>query len=557
MTESFLALARKYRPKSLSELIGQDIFVSTIKNAIKNNRLAHAYLFSGVRGVGKTTTARILAHLFNGEEKAEGTPIDLFEVDAARYTTVDTMRELLDGIKYRPSNWKYKVYILDEVHMLSTSAVSSLLKNLEEPPEHVKFIFCTTEPRKIPATIISRCQRFDLKRISFNVLGKYLQDISLKEKYEIDINAASIIAHASDGSVRDALSILDKALSLGEKKVTEKHIQDLLGLVDRTKIYLLFENLMSGKTKEGLEIFKDLYSSGADPVVIINDLLELVHWLSRLVITPEVSDEVGVSQIDKEKGLELSKKLTMPELSQTWQILLKGYQELQNHDMPQIVAEMILIKLAFAAELPTIDEISNNLLNEKQNEITKDQIKSETKILEKDSNEIDEIKKEKKKSGMSSDTVMEMKNIETLAKKENVEDAETRDFKAEKKITINSFKDVVDIFLKKKEILLFNNLFSHVNLVRFEKGKIELNPKADAPKDLASKVSQLLFEWTKIKWHILMTKEKGDPTLEEQNEKLKENVLNSLSKNERIKEILNAFKGAKIEDVKSEGEENE
>ena len=180
---------------------------------------------------------------------------------------------------------------------------------------------------------------------------------------------------------------------------------------------MLFENLMSGKTKEGLEIFKDLYSSGADPVVIINDLLELVHWLSRLVITPEVSDEVGVSQIDKEKGLELSKKLTMPELSQTWQILLKGYQELQNHDMPQIVAEMILIKLAFAAELPTIDEISNNLLNEKQNEITKDQIKSETKILEKDSNEIDEIKKEKKKSGMSSDTVMEMKNIETLAKK--------------------------------------------------------------------------------------------------------------------------------------------
>ena len=212
MTEPFLALARKYRPKKLSELIGQDVFVSTIQNAIKSNRLAHAYLFSGVRGVGKTTTARILAHLFNGEDEVKGNPLDLFEVDAARYTTVDTIRELLDGIKYRPSNWKYKIYILDEVHMLSTSAVSSLLKNLEEPPEHVKFIFCTTEPRKIPATIISRCQRFDLKRVPFDTLANYLIEIAKKEKSDIDINASSMIASASDGSVRDALSILDKFL---------------------------------------------------------------------------------------------------------------------------------------------------------------------------------------------------------------------------------------------------------------------------------------------------------------------------------------------------------
>ena len=368
MTESFLALARKYRPKKLSELIGQNIFVSTIQNALKNNRLAHAYLFSGVRGVGKTTTARILAHLFNGEEEVKGNPIDLFEVDAARYTTVDTMRELLDGIKYRPSNWKYKVYILDEVHMLSNSAVSSLLKNLEEPPEHVKFIFCTTEPRKIPATKISRCQRFDLKRIPFDILAKYLNDIAKKEKPEIDINAASMIARASDGSVRDALSILDKSLSLGEKKVTEKHIQELLGLVDRSNIYLLFENLMNGKTKEGLEKFNDLYNSGGEPGIIIQDLLEVVHWLSRLVLTPEISREPGVSQIDKEKGLELSKKLSMSELSQTWQILLKGYQELQSHEMPHIVAEMVLIRLAFASELPSLDEVSNNLKTTKQEE---------------------------------------------------------------------------------------------------------------------------------------------------------------------------------------------
>ncbi len=555
MTESFLALARKYRPKKLSELIGQDVFVSTINNAVKNNRLAHAYLFSGVRGVGKTTTARILAHLFNGEDEVKGNPIDLLEVDAARYTTVDTMRELLDGIKYRPSNWRYKVYILDEVHMLSTSAVSSLLKNLEEPPEHVKFIFCTTEPRKIPATIISRCQRFDLKRIPFDILAQYLKVIAEKEKSEIDVNAASIIARASDGSVRDALSILDKSLSIGEKKITEKHIQELLGLVDRTNIYLLFENLMNGKTTKGLEIFNTLYNEGADPGIIIQDLLEIVHWLSRLVLTPEISKEPGVSQIDKEKGLELSKKLDMSELSQTWQMLLKGYQELESHEMPHIVAEMILIRLAFASKLPSLNEISANLNAESKQEeaVTNDESKTSTIVEEKKN----DLTKDKKQSGISSDTVMEMKNIETLAKKQNFEENNIPNIKAEKEINVNNFKEVADLFLQKKEILLFNNLFSHVHLVSFKKGKIELNPTKDAPKDLASKVGQFLSEWTKEKWHILMTQEKGEATLEVQNDKEKDRVINDLSKNERIKEILNAFPGAKIKEVKDKGEENE
>jgi len=553
MTEPFLALARKYRPKKLSELIGQDIFVSTIQNALKNKRLAHAYLFSGVRGVGKTTTARILAHLFNGEEEVNGNPIDLFEVDAARYTTVDTMRELLDGIKYRPSNWKYKVYILDEVHMLSNSAVSSLLKNLEEPPEHVKFIFCTTEPRKIPATIISRCQRFDLKRIPFDILAKYLNDIAQKEKSEIDINAASMIARASDGSVRDALSILDKSLSLGEKKITEKHIQELLGLVDRSNIYLLFENLMNGKTKEGLEKFNDLYNSGGDPGIIIQDLLEVVHWLSRLVLTPEIATEPGVSQIDKEKGLELAKKLSMSELSQTWQILLKGYQELQSHEMPHIVAEMILIRLAFASELPSLDEISNNLKNIKQEEMAKT-TENKTTIATEEKKE--NVSKNKTQTGISTDTVMEIKNVETVEKK-TFEENNKQNIKFEKNIIVNSFKEVADLFLEKKEILLFNNLFSHVHLVSFKKGKIELNPTDDAPKDLGAKIGQLLTEWTKKKWHILMTQEKGEPTLEEQSDKEKERVINDLSKNERIKEILNIFPGAKIEEVKDKGEDDE
>ena len=463
------------------------------------------------------------------------------------------MRELLDGIKYRPSNWKYKVYILDEVHMLSNSAVSSLLKNLEEPPEHVKFIFCTTEPRKIPATIISRCQRFDLKRIPFDILAKYLNDIAKKEKSEIDINAASMIARASDGSVRDALSILDKSLSLGEKKVTEKHIQELLGLVDRSNIYLLFENLMNGKTKEGLEKFNDLYNSGGDPGIIIQDLLEVVHWLSRLVLTPEISREPGVSQIDKEKGLELSKKLSMSELSQTWQILLKGYQELQSHEMPHIVAEMVLIRLAFASELPSLDEVSNNLKTTKQEEGVKT---SENKPIITTEEKKENVSKNKKQTGIGTDTVMEMKNVETV-KKKIFEESNRKNIKFDKNIIVNNFKEVADLFLEKKEILLFNNLFSHVHLVNFKKGKIELNPTNDAPKDLGPKVGQLLTEWTKEKWHILMTQEKGEPTLEEQSDKEKESIINNLSNNEHIKEILNNFPGAKIEEVKDKGEEDE
>jgi DNA polymerase-3 subunit gamma/tau len=437
--------------------------------------------------------------------------------------------------------------------MLSNSAVSSLLKNLEEPPEHVKFIFCTTEPRKIPATIISRCQRFDLKRISFDILAKYLNDIAQKEKSEIDINAASMIARASDGSVRDALSILDKSLSLGEKKITEKHIQELLGLVDRSNIYLLFENLMNGKTKEGLEKFNDLYNSGGDPGIIIQDLLEVVHWLSRLVLTPEIATEPGVSQIDKEKGLELAKKLSMSELSQTWQILLKGYQELQSHEMPHIVAEMILIRLAFASELPSLDEISNNLKNIKQEEMAKT-TENKTTIATEEKKE--NVSKKKTQTGIGTDTVMEMKNVETVEKK-TFEENNKQNIKFEKNIIVNSFKEVADLFLEKKEILLFNNLFSHVHLVSFKKGKIELNPTDDAPKDLGAKIGQLLTEWTKKKWHILMTQEKGEPTLEEQSDKEKERVINDLSKNERIKEILNIFPGAKIEEVKDKGEDDE
>ncbi len=553
MSDTFLALARKYRPKKLTELIGQDIFVSTIQNALSSNRLAHAYLFSGVRGVGKTTAARILAHLFNGENETLGNPIDLQEVDSARYTGVNEMRELLDGIKYRPSNWKYKVYILDEVHMLSNAAVSSLLKNLEEPPEHVKFIFCTTEPRKIPATIISRCQRFDLKRVEFNVLAKYLQNIAKKEGSEIELNAANLIAKASDGSVRDGLSILDKALS-SEKKVQEKHIQELLGLVDRSEIYSLFENIIGGKPKEGLVIFNQLYDSGADPLVIIQDLLDIVHWISRATVTPEVINETGISEIDKKFGDKLSKELNVSELSKIWQILLKGYQEVQSHDMPNVITEMLLLRLAYASELPTTDELAKNFsnLNINQTKTTngENQNKKQVKPSEMQKEQLDNNEKK-----INPDTVMEMKNVSVVKKEENLSNQKsTIDLKKKGNITFANFKEVVEFFLEKKEVLLFNHLFSHVSLVNFQQGKIELNPQTEAPKDLASKVSALLTEWTNKRWVITFSQQEGEITLEEQSKKEKRKLHEDIMKEKEIKEILNIFPGATISNIKKEGD---
>ena len=561
MDNSFLALARKYRPKKLSDLIGQEIFVSTIKNAIDGDRISHAYLLSGIRGVGKTTAARILAHLFNGETETQDNPLDLYEVDSARYTGVNEMRELLDGIKYRPSSWKYKVYILDEVHMLSNSAVSSLLKNLEEPPEHVKFIFCTTEPRKIPATIISRCQRFDLKRVSFDVLTEHLQNIATKEGAQIETAAANLIAKVADGSVRDALSILDKSLSSGEKKITENYVQNLLGLVDRSQMYSLFKNLMSGKSKESLDIFNELYSSGADPGVIIQDLLDVVHWLTRVHVTPEVVNEPGVSEIDKNMGMELAKELNTAELSKTWQILLKGYQEVQNHDMPNVIAEMVLIRLIYASDLPTAEELVKDLL--KKNHDSK--IDNDESKEEKGSDSDNTIKEQYHKTekvpskGINTDTVIEMKNVDNLLKDPNSK-VQENNIKIEKKdenIVLSSFKDVANFFLKKKEILLFNHLFSHVRLVHFQKGKIELNPTEDLPKDFGSKIGTMLSEWTNQRWIVSFSKTKGEISLEEQNERDKKETMKKMMQNKRVKEILKVFPAATIEAIKEEGDKDE
>src|SRR5262249_39556882 len=368
---SHTALARKYRPKVFADLIGQDALVRTLTNAIASGRIAQGYMLTGVRGVGKTTTARLIARALNcvgpdGKggptaspcgvcancvDIAEDRHLDVLELDAASRSKVEEMRELLDGVRYRPVSARYKVYIVDEVHMLSAHAFNALLKTLEEPPDHVKFIFATTEIRKVPVTILSRCQRFDLRRIDAAHLSELFRGIAKKEGAEVDDHALALIARAADGSARDGLSILDQAISLasgeGSRKVGEQQVRDMLGLADRARVFDLFEAVMSGNVKGALDLLADQYAAGASPVVVIQDLLELTHWLTRLRVAPEGADDPALAENERTRGAAMAQKLSLPSLTRAWQMLLKGLSETRSAPMPLQAAEMLLVRLAY------------------------------------------------------------------------------------------------------------------------------------------------------------------------------------------------------------------
>ncbi|MBI0000760.1 DNA polymerase III subunit gamma/tau [Bartonella sp. W8122] len=371
----YRVLARKYRPQNFSDLIGQEPMVRTLTNAFDSGRIPQAWMLTGVRGVGKTTTARILARALNyktdtidkptihmdklGEHcKAimEGRHVDVIEMDAASHTGIDDIREIIEQVRYRPVAARFKVYIIDEVHMLSTQAFNGLLKTLEEPPPHVKFIFATTEIRKVPVTVLSRCQRYNLRRVDSNVLAAHLRKISDLEKIEAEDSALAMIARAGEGSVRDALSILDQAIAHGGGKVDAESVRTMLGLADRTRIIDLFEMIMKGDVAGALKEFRDQYDGGADPLVILNELADFNHLVTRLRFTPEIADDISLVEEERERGLDFSKKLSVRVLSSTWQMLLKGTQEVDSAASPIDAAEMLLIRLTHAADLPTLDE---------------------------------------------------------------------------------------------------------------------------------------------------------------------------------------------------------
>src|SRR4051812_25043645 len=382
----YRVLARKYRPSDFAGLIGQEALVRTLTNAIAQGRLAHAFMLTGVRGVGKTTTARILARAFNcigldgkggptaspcGQCEhctaiAEDRHVDVIEMDAASRTGVNDIRELIEGVRYRPVSARFKIYIIDEVHMLSSSAFNALLKTLEEPPEHVKFIFATTEIRKVPVTVLSRCQRFDLRRIEADKLAQHLGAIAASEGARLVPNALALIARAADGSARDGLSLLDQAITLvdpgkGETEVTEEQVRAMLGIADRTQLFELYDAVMAGRAGEALGQLRRMYEAGADPIVVLQDLLDLTHWLTRCKLTPEVLQQPAVPEAERKRGGALAKELSLPVLARAWQMLLKGLGEAQYAPQPLAAVEMALIRLMHVADLPTPGDLVRRL----------------------------------------------------------------------------------------------------------------------------------------------------------------------------------------------------
>ncbi|TIP86070.1 MAG: DNA polymerase III subunit gamma/tau, partial [Mesorhizobium sp.] len=377
---AYRVLARKYRPANFSELIGQEPMVRTLTNAFATGRIAQAWMLTGVRGVGKTTTARILARALNYKTSTvdqpsvdlavvgehcqaimEGRHVDVIEMDAASHTGIDDIRDIIERVRYAPVSARYKVYIIDEVHMLSTQAFNGLLKTLEEPPPHVKFIFATTEIRKVPITVLSRCQRFDLRRIDAGTLVAHLSSIAAREGIAVDDDALAMIARAAEGSARDSLSILDQAIAHGSGAVSAEAVRAMLGLADRARIVDLFEHVMKGDVAAALAEFRNQYDTGADPAAVLTDLAEFNHLVTRLRFVPTALDDASLSEDERRRGADFAKALSVRVLSRTWQMLLKGIPEVQSSNRPVSAAEMVLIRLAHAADLPTLDEALKSL----------------------------------------------------------------------------------------------------------------------------------------------------------------------------------------------------
>ncbi len=546
---AYQVLARKYRPATFASLIGQDALVRTLTNAISSGRLAHGYMLTGVRGVGKTTAARLIARALNciGEDgKGEPTPepcgvcvnctaiaddrhVDVLEMDAASRTGIDDIRELLDGVRYRPVSARYKIYIIDEVHMLSDKAFNALLKTLEEPPEHVKFIFATTEIRKVPVTVLSRCQRFDLRRIETAQLQDLFSKIAQKENADVDEKAIALIARAADGSARDGLSILDQAISQasGEaQRITELDVRNMLGLADRAVVFDLFSALMSGETKTALNLLADQYASGASPVVIVQDLLELVHWLTRLKVVPAGAEDMTLAETERTRGVELAQSLSMPVLTRAWQMLLKGLSEIRMAPMPMQAAEMVVVRMTYAADLPTPAEAIKTLpADANVSHASAPPRGSSTPSTANTS-------PPPTNGGAAPSTAhaVEM-HPPPPASTEDAPPAPT------------SLTEVVTLFADRREAKLATYLKRSIRLVRFAPGILEFNPEREAPSDLAGQVGKFLTAWTGRRWVVSVVNEPGEPPLHDQE-------LAHAESDPLVKSILDAFPGATIEAVR-------
>lgn len=553
----YRVLARKYRPQRFEDLIGQEPMVRTLRNAFSSGRIAQAWVLTGVRGVGKTTTARILARALNYETEAgggaptvdlanlgvhceaimESRHVDVVEMDAASHTGVADVRSILETVHYAPVMARTKVFIIDEVHMLSTSAFNAFLKTLEEPPAHVKFVFATTELRKVPVTVLSRCQSFSLRRVAADEMSAHLARIAAAEQVSIEDEALAVIARASEGSVRDALSLLDQAIAHGHGTVEAQAVRDMLGLADRGGILDLFDAVMRGDAAEALDRFRSSHDAGAEPASVLADLAETVHLVTRIKLAPKAADDPALSESERLRGRDFAERLSMRTLSRAWQMLLKGISETQISPKPAQAADMVLVRLAYAADLPTPDEAIRAVSDQA----------SEPRPPSPSGPSGGRPAPEPMAPARSSPALAAARDI---ARSPEPAQAPPR-AEAQPTISLRRFEDVVALAAKHRDILMQASLERQVRVALFEDGRLEFQPTADATPDLAGAIANRLQEWTGRRWMVSVAAGEGAPTLHERAEAEAASRLAGVTAHPHVRAILDRAPGATVVDVRT------
>ena len=566
----YRVLARKYRPQTFSDLVGQEVLVRTLTNAIQADRLPHAFVLTGVRGVGKTSTARIIAKAMNCTGRGDGPTedpcgscescvaisedrhVDVLEMDAASHTGVDDIRDLIDGVRYAPVSGRYKVYIIDEVHMLSRNAFNALLKTLEEPPPHTMFVFATTEVRRIPVTVLSRCMRFDLRRIDAEVLAGHLSGICERESISIEKAALDIIARTAEGSVRDALSLLDQAATLTSGEISVDKIRDMMGLADRTLVYDLFEQALKGDAAAALGTLGELLAAGAQPDLVVEDVLALTHWLTRVKIVPDSLQNSTVAETDRTRGADLANALSMSALTRAWQILLKGLAEVRSAPSPGAAAEMVIVRLGYAATLPApadlvrqiqdqVSEPSATVTPARPGSGDRSSTPSSVPAMAQSAAVV---------AAAARPDVAEVPVAVQADSQERHEEPRQETERTPQALALPDFESVVALMREMKEPVLETNLRNNVHLVGFEPGRIELRLDDKAPGDLPNRLSALLRESTGSPWVVSISQADGAPTLNEQVAAADRDRLAEIEQHPLVRKALDTFPGSAIREIR-------
>jgi DNA polymerase-3 subunit gamma/tau len=567
----YRVLARKYRPQTFDDLIGQGAMVRTLANAFAANRIPQAWMLTGVRGVGKTTTARILARGLNYVRDGhpdtgptvsmpelgrhcraimESRHMDVLEMDAASHTGIDDVRGIIDGIRYSPTEARYKVYIVDEVHMLSEKAFNAFLKTLEEPPPHAKFVFATTEIRKVPVTILSRCQRFDLRRVEAETLSAHLKMICAAEGVSAEAEALAAVTRAAEGSVRDALSLLDQAIAHGAGTVTAQSVRDMLGLADRARIVDLFEAVMRGDIPAAFAELRAQYDSGADPAVVLSDLAGFTHLVTRLKLVPDAAADPTLSEAERVRGADFAARLPVRALSRAWQILLKALPEVQVAPRPLPAAEMALVRLAYAADLPTPDEALRRLRSE-DSTASAGMPASGSSISGGSSPRSAAIGSAAlaRESAPLAAPRASAPPRPVLASANPAPEA-ARPAAVPAGPRLGRFEDVVALAEAKRDIALKVAMERDVHLVRFEEGRIEFRLAQGGRPSLPNDLARALDEWTGRRWIVALSKDEGAPTLEQDSRAAEQTRHENAAAHPLVREVLSRFPGAQIVDVR-------